>query len=48
MAQKKASPQTQYITPMLTTSKEDFKTAIAERIDLGKELLNKLVTTNEE
>lgn len=33
---------------MLTTSKEDFKTAISERIDLGKELLNRSVKTNEE
>lgn len=48
MAQKKATAQPQFITPMLTTSKEDFKTAISERIDLGKELLNRSVRTNEE
>jgi predicted nucleotide-binding protein len=47
MAQKKASQQP-YITPILTTSKEDFKIAIAERIDLGKELFDRSVATDEE
>jgi len=47
MAQRKSTPQTQYVTPLLTTSKEDFKTEISERIDIGKELLSRVVNTNE-
>lgn len=48
MTQRKSTPQVQNVTPILTISNADFKTAISERVDIGNELINRIVNTQEE
>lgn len=48
MAQRKTTPQVQNVTPLLTISNADLKTAILERVDIGNELLKRDVNTEEE